>query len=357
MPSSITAMHYCVPRRRLTNAELAERFGEKNLASIVKMAGVRERRVVSPGETAADLAYWAAKRLLDARGISPKEIDLLVFASQTGDYQIPATACSLHGRLGMAESCAAFDIALGCSAFPYGLSVVHGMIATGQAKKALLLNAEALTTVIHPQDRGLVPLHGDGAVATLVEPVTERGLRGFLLGTAGEHYEHLIIPASGARCPRSAETKKEITDETGIVRTAEHLHMNGPAIFHFSVYKVPEVIRQALDKLQSTMDEVDLVLLHQANKTMVDLIYKSLKVPEEKRFYFMEEVGNTSGASSPMLLTEAWRQGRVKPGSRTLMASFGVGLSWGIVIIDWPLDLPAAVQASVEAGEEMAAST
>src|SRR5215469_15521851 len=108
MGSAIAAMHYCIPSRRLTNVELAQRFGEKQLASIVKMAGVRERRVVEPGQTAADLAFVAAQRLLQDRGILAGEIDLIVFASQTGDYQLPATACTLHGRLGMSESCAAF---------------------------------------------------------------------------------------------------------------------------------------------------------------------------------------------------------------------------------------------------------
>jgi 3-oxoacyl-[acyl-carrier-protein] synthase-3 len=306
---------------------------------------------VEPGQTAADLAFIAAQRLLQDRNIAAAEIDLIVFASQTGDYQLPATACTLHGRLGMSESCAAFDINLGCSSFPYALAVVHGMICSGLAQKALLINAEALTTVIHPMDRGLVPLHGDAGVATLVEAVDKGGIRGFLLGTQGAAYEHLIIPASGARLPRSAETKREVTDESGIVRSAEHLHMNGPAVFHFSVYKVPEVIHQALAKMGLTIADVDLVLLHQANKTMVDLIYKALKVPEEKRFYFLEDVGNASGASSPMLLAEAWRQGRIKPGSRTLVASFGVGLSWGIVVIEWPDPMAPAVQASVEIEE------
>jgi 3-oxoacyl-[acyl-carrier-protein] synthase-3 len=348
MGSAIAGMHYCIPSRRLTNEELARRFGEKQLTSIVKMSGVRERRVVEPGQTAADLALVAAERLLQDRSIEPSEIDLIIFASQTGDYQLPATACTLHGRLGLSESCAAFDINLGCSSFPYGLAVVHGMICSGLARKALLMNAEALTTVIHPMDRGLVPLHGDAGVATLVEAVDKGGIRGFLLGTQGASFEHLIIPASGARLPRSTETKREVTDESGIVRTAEHLHMNGPAIFHFSVYKVPEVIQQALAKMGLTIADIDLVLLHQANKTMVDLIYKVLKVPEEKRFYFFENVGNASGASSPMLLGEAWRAGRIKAGSRTLVASFGVGLSWGVVVIDWPDPLPPAVQASVE---------
>lgn len=353
MNTSITAMHYCVPKKRLTNEELAKRFGERQIKSIVRMAGIRERRVVSEGETAADLAYWAAKRLIEDRQLDSKEIDLLIFASQTGDYQMPATACVLHGRMGLSENCAAFDINMGCTSYPYSLSVAHSMIGAGIAHKALVLNAEALTTVIHPMDRGLVPLHGDGAVASLLEPISGKGgFAGFVLGTDGTGYHHLIIPASGGRIPRTEETKREIEDESGIIRTQEHVHMNGPAIFHFSVYKIPEVIKQALEQFQLTVDDLDLVLLHQANKTMVDLIYRALKVPSEKRFYFMEMVGNVSGPSTPMVLAEAWRQGLIRPGTRTLLAAFGVGLSWGIVVIEWPEDVGPAVQAPVEPGEE-----
>ncbi len=347
--SVITGMHYCVPSRRLTNEELIERFGERQVKSIVKMAGIEERRVVSPGETASDLAFAAAQTLLSDRGIDPRTIDLLVFASQTGDYQLPATACVLHGRLGLDEHCAAFDINLGCTSFPYALSVVHSMIVAGVAKRALLLNAEALTTVIHPLDRGLVPLHGDGAVATLVEPAGEDGgaLR-FFLGTDGAGYHHLMIPASGARIPRTEATKQEEKDESGIVRTQEHLHMNGAAIFHFSVYKVPEVIREALTRFGVTMADVDLVLLHQANRTMVQQIYRALEVPAEKQFLFMEKIGNLSGPSTPAVLAEAWRQGKLRPGSRTLLAAFGVGLSWGVVLIEWPRKIAPAVQGPVE---------
>jgi 3-oxoacyl-[acyl-carrier-protein] synthase III len=350
MNTTITGMHYCIPTRRLTNDELVQRFGERQVKSITKMAGVVERRVVEPGQTASDLAYWAAKRLLDDRNVDPGSIDLLIFASQTGDYQLPATACVLHGRLGLSERCGAFDINLGCTSFPYSLSVAHGMIAGGVAQRALVLTADALTTVIHPMDRGLVPLHGDGAVATMVEPTTVGGFAGFLLGTEGTGYQHLMIPASGARIPRSDETKKETTDESGIVRTQEHLAMNGPAIFHFSVYKVPDVIRQALERLQWTVADLDLLLLHQANKTMVDLIYRALDVPLEKRFYFMEHVGNTSGPSTPMVLAEAWRQGRVRPGGRVMFAAFGVGLSWGVAALEWPADVGPAVNGPVEPG-------
>ena len=349
MAAAITAIHYCLPPGRLTNDELAERFGAKQISSIVKMAGISERRIAPPGVTASDLAFVAAQRLLQSRGIAPAEIDLLVFVSQTGDYQIPATACVLHGRLGLGQHCAAFDINLGCSGYPYSLAVVDGLIGSGVAKKALLLNADALTQVIHPRDRGLVPLHGDGAVATLLEPAAPgEGLCGIHLGTDGTGAAHLMIPASGARKPRSEETKREMVDASGSVRTDEHLAMNGPAVFHFSVYKVPEMIRAGLTKFGVGIGEVDLVVLHQANKTMLELIYKSIGVPAEKKFFFMENVGNTSGASTPMALAEAVRQGRVAPGSLTLLASFGVGLYWGMALLRWPAGGIPPVTASVE---------
>jgi 3-oxoacyl-[acyl-carrier-protein] synthase-3 len=340
--SQIAGIHYCLPNGRLTNEDLLQRFDAKLVQSIVKMSGIQERRVVLPGQTASDLGFVAADRLLNRAGVPRETVDALIFASQTGDYQIPATACALHERLGLSQQCAAFDINLGCTSYPYSLAVADGLIASGQARRILLINADALTTVIHPRDRGLVPLHGDGACATLIEPSDGRhGLIGSLLGTDGTGHRYLIIPASGARKPRTAETRREIVDETGSVRTEEHLMMNGPAVFHFSVYKVPEVIRAALDKFGFTVENMDLVLLHQANRTMLDLIYRSLKVPEGKRFYFHESIGNLSGASTPTLLAEAVRSGRVQPGSLTLLAAFGVGLSWGVSLIRWPETVPA----------------
>jgi 3-oxoacyl-[acyl-carrier-protein] synthase-3 len=333
----------------LTNAELEQRFDPKSIKSIAKMSGIRERRIAAPDQTAADLAFVAAKRLLDARALKPTDIDLLVFASQTSDYQVPATACVLHGRLELSERCAAFDINLGCSAYPYCLAVVNGMIVSGAARRALLLNADVVSKIVHPRDRGLVPLHGDGATATLLEPMNnDVGMQGFFLGTDGLGAQHIMIPASGMRRALSADKCKEFVDETGSVRSNAHLCMNGPAVFHFSVYKVPEVIREALVGFGLTVNDLDLVILHQANKTMLELIYRALDVPIEKRFYFMEMVGNTAGASTPMVLAEAVRQGRIKPGSRTLLASFGNGLSWGVALIRWGADGITPVAASVE---------
>jgi 3-oxoacyl-[acyl-carrier-protein] synthase III len=350
MNAAITGLHYCLAPGRLTNEELAQRFDARMLGSIVKMSGIVERRVAPAGVTASDLAWVAAKRLLDDRCVDPKDVDLLIFVSQTSDHQIPATACSLHGRLGLGPRCAAFDINLGCSGYPYSLAVVDGLIRSGVGRKALLLNADTLTHVVHPRDRGLVPLHGDGAVATLLEPAQEQGsgLCGSFLGTDGSGAPYLMIPASGARTARTDETKREIVDTSGSVRTDEHLSMNGPAVFHFSVYKVPEVVKEALAKFSISIDELDLVILHQANKMMMDLIYKALGIPAAKRFYFMETVGNMSGASTPMALAEAVRVGRVKPSSLILLVSFGVGLSWGVSLIRWPVEGIAPVTSSVE---------
>jgi 3-oxoacyl-[acyl-carrier-protein] synthase-3 len=334
MRAAITAIHHCVPAHRLTQAEVEERFGAKNVAAIAKLSGIRERRVVESGMTAADLAFAAADRLLAGRAVPRESVDLLIVTTQTGEYQIPATANLLHQRLGLSQACAAFDINLGCTAYPYSLAVAQGWFAAGLARRALVINADALTTVIHPRDRSLVTLHGDGAVATLLEPAQgDDGLLGFHFGTDSSGWRYLCIPASGARQPRDEESRRETTDESGNVQTAEHLQMNGPAIFHFSIHKVPEVIQEALAKFSVKIEDLDLVLLHQANRFMLEQIYKKLGVPPEKQFFYLEDVGNLSGASTPAVLSEAVRQGRVRPGALVLLASFGVGLSWAVALV------------------------
>jgi len=310
------------------------RFGEKNVQSIAKLSGIRERRIVEPGMTAADLAFAAAQRLLKERNIPRETIDLLVVATQTGDYQIPGTSFVLHERLGLSKHCATYDLNQGCAAYPYALALVQGFFAMGAAKRALVLNTDALSGIIHPMDRTLVTLHGDGAVATLLDTAAENeGLLGFHFGTDSSGWRYLCMPASGARQPKNEDTRREIADDTGNVRTAEHFQMNGQAIFHFAIHQVPEVVNAALKQFGVTIAGLDLLVLHQANKFMIEQIYKKLGVPVEKQFFYLEEVGNLSGASSPAVLSEAVRQGRVKPGALVLLAAFGVGLSWGVMLL------------------------
>lgn len=345
----IKELHYCLAPDRLSDEGLAECFDVKQLKSITKMSGIHTRRVVVPGMTASDMAVVAAKRLLAEGHTAAEAIDLLVFVTQTPDYQIPATACDMHGRLGLSEACGAFDINLGCSAFPYALAVVSSMLEAGIATTALLCHADAVSTVLSPEDRGLRPLHGDGAVAcVLTRDPNEGGFDGFLLGTDGSQSRQIVMPASGMRLPRSEATRELVADESGSRRSQEQLCMNGPAVFHFSMDRIPKAIRDYLAQEGLTVDDLDWVLLHQANKTMVDLIYRALHVPPEKRFYFMEDVGNLAGASTPVVLAEAWRTGRIRAGQRVLMASFGNGLSWGVTSLVWPKLIPPASGASVE---------
>lgn len=348
--SSITAISHSLPTNVVSNAVLEKRFGAKAVKSIAKMSGVLSRRVVAPGQCASDLAYAAAMRLIEHRNIEPASIDLVIFASQTPDYRIPATSSVLHGRLGLAETCSTFDINQACASFLYALQVAHSMIVAGTAKSALVLNGDALTTLINPMDRGLVPLHGDAATATLVESsdIENGGLEFIEMGTDGTKFDLLLVPAGGARLPSNATTGKESTDEDGCLRNLDQLYMDGPAVFHFVVYKITDVLKNALTKMQRTIDDFDSVLLHQANKMMVDLIYRALDVPKEKRFYYLEDVGNSSGASLPTLLSQAWREGYVKPGTRTLLCAFGGGLSWGVASLKWPQDADAAVPGNVD---------
>ncbi len=336
---SILGLTAVLPEAILDNEELGRRFGVAEVASAIKMSGISARRVASPSQYASDLALTAAERLLSFLDFDRSSIDLLIFVSQTPDYRIPTTAAVLHGKLGLGENCATFDVNQACSAYPYTLGIAQSMIANGLARNALVLNADTLTRLIHPRDRSLIVLHGDAAAATILGACNEDfGLEGFTLGTAGSGAKHLLVPAGGSRMPCGPDTRIERTDGSGCVRSDENLVMDGPAVFHFSVYKVPEVIRATLDEFQLTVDDIDTVILHQANKTMVDLIYRSLRIPPEKRFYCLENMGNSSGPSTPVALAEAWRQGRIRPGSRTLICSFGAGLTWGVAMIRWPED-------------------
>jgi 3-oxoacyl-[acyl-carrier-protein] synthase-3 len=357
--STILSMAAVVPPDVLTNEALEQRFGKKEMDSITRMSGIKERRVVAPGQCASDLALTAAERLFQQGGFDRSLVDALFFVSQSPDYRIPTTSAVLHGKLGLPLSCATMDINLACSAFPYMLSLAHAMIVAGTARHVLLLNADAITTFLHPFDRSLVALHGDAACATIIGPCEDGfGFGKFTLGTDGAGARHLLIPAGGARIPPGPETRVESTDESGCVRTPEHLFMDGPAIFHFCVYKVPQVIKEALAALRLSMDQIDMLILHQANKTMLSLIYKTLKVPEEKQFYCLERFGNSSGPATPLALYECWRKGRIRPGSRTLICSFGAGLTWGVACIRWPEDARPALdlKPELEVGEVVSAA-
>jgi 3-oxoacyl-[acyl-carrier-protein] synthase-3 len=337
MPAGILAVDYTLGSENLTHEQLEQRFGQEAMKKVVSGAGIRNRRVAPKGVCGSDLAFDAAQRLISEHRIELSSIDLLIHCTQSPDYFLPTTACVLHERLGLKKECAAFDINLGCSQYVYALSVASSMIQSGVATRALVLTGDTVSHTVNPMDRSVVPLMGDGGSATLIGQVPEgQGFLGFELGTDGSGHKYLMIPAGGYRNPCTPETAVETTDAEGNVRSQQNLYMNGAAIFHFAITVVPKTVNAILAKLKLTMDDIDLVLFHQANQYMLDYLVKKLKIPPEKTHFYLSEIGNTSGSTMPTVLTEALRAGKVKPGSRILMVVFGVGLSWGATVMTWP---------------------
>jgi 3-oxoacyl-[acyl-carrier-protein] synthase-3 len=344
--SSIVATNYELPEKILTYEELEERFGPDSMKKVLSGSGIRNRRVAPPGVCGSDLAYNAACRLLEYHHIDRQEIDLLIFCTQTPDYFLPTSAAVLQHRLGLKKQCASFDINLGCSQYVYALAVAHSMISTGVCSKALVLTGDTMTRTVHPKDRSVVPLLGDGGSATLVSEVPDnQGFLGFELGTDGSGYQYLMIPAGAFRRPPTEETAREVTDAEGNVRSAQNLYMNGAAIFHFAISVVPPTVERLLAKVSLSLADVDLFLFHQASKYMLDYLFKKMRIPPEKTHVFVEDIGNTSGSALPIVMAEAWRAGRVRAGARVLMIAFGVGLSWAATLVRWPQDALGVVPA------------
>jgi 3-oxoacyl-[acyl-carrier-protein] synthase III len=321
----------------LTYEDLERRFGASAMQKVLSGAGIRNRRVAPRGVCGSDLAFNAATRLFEKYRIDPQSIDLLIFCTQSPDYWMPTTACILHDRLQLKHQCAAFDINLGCSQYVYALSVAHSMLLSGLARHALVLTGDTMSQIVHPQDRAVVPLMGDAGSATLLGEASEgTGFLGFELGTDGSGSQYLMIPAGAARQPYTPDTAIEATDGEGNVRTPQNLYMNGVAIFHFAISTVPKTVQTLLGKLSLDMSDIDLFLFHQANKYMIDYLLKKMKVPPDKTHFYLEDVGNTSGSTIPLLLADAWRAGKVKAGANVLAIGFGVGLSWAATVIRWP---------------------
>jgi 3-oxoacyl-[acyl-carrier-protein] synthase-3 len=335
--STILAVEPELGSDTLTYEELEARFGADAMQKVLSGAGIRNRRVAPPGVCGSDLAFNAATRMFAKYDIDPQSIDLLIFCTQSPDYWMPTTACVLHERLKLKNQCAAFDINLGCSQYVYALSVAHSMLVSGVAQRALVLTGDTMSQTVHPKDRAVVPLMGDAGSATLLGEASEgAGFLGFELGTDGSGHKYLMIPAGGARLPWSEETAVELIDAEGNVRTQQNLYMNGVAIFHFAISTVPRTVQALLDKLSLAMDQIDLFLFHQANKYMIEYLLKKMKIPAEKTHLYLEDVGNTSGSTLPLLLADALHAGKVKPGANVLAIGFGVGLSWAATVIRWP---------------------
>ena len=324
----IAAIATHLPDRVLSNDELAELYPAWPAKKILDKTGIRERRVAAEHETAGDLAFHAAQKLFAAGDHAREDVDFLILCTQAPDHPLPTTACLLQDRLRLNRHVGALDVNLGCSGFVYGLALAAGLIAAGAARTILLLTADTYSKFIHDGDKSVRTVFGDGAAATLVVSSEEGTIGPFVFGTDGAGGKDLIVEAGGFRTPRGPETGQAMEDEQGNIRSREHLFMHGANVMNFTLREVPRTFARLLEASGVTEAEVDQVVLHQANKLILDALQRKLGLPAEKLPRYYEDVGNTVSSSIPFVLANMRLTGQMAPGRRLALIGFGVGLSW-----------------------------
>lgn len=334
MKAQIMAIEYALPDQCVTNDDLDALHPDWSIHKVAERTGVLRRYICRDGETALDLAAAACEKLFERELVSREDIGAVIVCTQSPDYIMPPNSTLLQHRLQLPLSVAAFDYSLACSGFIYGLFMARALIESGMLDNVLLVTSEAYSKYLSPNDRGTMVLFGDGAAATLLCR-GETGVGELVLGTDGSGGERFIIPAGGARMPRSLATAEEQTDSNGNRRTQENIYMDGPAMLGFIKRRVPSSIQSLLEKSGYTYEDISMFVFHQASGLSLDLLEKTLAIPEDKMWRNLAQVGNTVSASIPIAIKDAETAGRIAPGSRLLLAGFGVGFSWGACIVDW----------------------
>lgn len=314
-----------LPENVLTNADL-ERMVETTDEWITSRTGIKERRIASDNEATSDMASKAARDALKDAGLDASDIDLIIVATITPDMFFPSTACLLQHKLG-ARTVPAFDIAVACSGYVYGLTIADKFIQNGTCKYALVVAAEKLSAVTDWEDRSTCILFGDGAGAAVLGPVEEGGILGSSLGADGSKGDLLQLPAGGSRMPASFKT---------VENKLHTIKMEGNVLFKYAVKIMADAALAVTEPLGLTGDDIDLIIPHQANIRILNAFAKRMGVdPAEKVYLNIEKYGNMSAASSAVALTEAVQEGRIKKGDTILMDAFGGGLTWGALVIRW----------------------
>ncbi len=329
MEAFIKAISYYLPEKVVTNEQLVEEFPEWSVEKIAKKVGINERHIAAEDETAGDMAFKAAEKLIAENGIDKSTIDFVLLCTQSPDYFLPSTSCIIQSKLGLSTKCGAFDFNLGCSGYEYGLAVAKGLIIGGIAKNILLLTAETYNKHIHPKDKGNRTIFGDGASASLISSEGFARIGEFVLGSDGSGYDRLIHKTGAMRHYQPLNDLHE--DENGNPLSSDYLFMDGKAIFDFTSDIVPLMIEETLQKNNLTSDDVELYVFHQANKYMINYLRKLMEIDKDKFYVFMEIVGNTVSSTIPIALVEAQKEGRLH--GNIVLAGFGVGLSYGATIL------------------------
>ena len=321
--AGIIGMGHAYPSGVLTNADL-ERIVDTSDEWITTRTGIKQRHKAADNEYTSQFAVKAATQALERANLKPEDIEIIICATTTPDQIMPSTGALIQAQLG-ATNAAGMDVFAACSGFLYGVTMVESMIRTGQIKHALVIGAEVLTKYVDYTDRSTCVIFGDGAGAAVLAPVEEgKGILATKIRSDGRYEEQLYAPGGG--------TKLGTTHET--IDNGEHFFkMKGNELFKVAVRSMAEISREMLDKAGYTVDDVDLVIPHQANQRITDAVASRLNVPEEKVYSNIAEHGNTSSASIPIALDECLQSGKVKEGDLVLLTAFGGGVTWGGTLI------------------------
>jgi 3-oxoacyl-[acyl-carrier-protein] synthase-3 len=324
MGVQILATGSYVPDRVVSNEEVARSVGcEPDW--ILQRSGIVERRHAPPDMASSGMATLAARRCLAAAQCPPDEVDLLLVATSTPDVLCPATANIVQRELGL--RCGAVDLMAACSGFVYALVTAMQYVANGCARRALVVGVDTMSRVLNPKDQYTYPLFGDGAGAVLVGAGSpEQGLASYTLGSDGSGEEMLTLRMSGSRMPACHE---------GVEQGLQYLEMDGRAVFRWAVELLHEQVPAVLARASLALPELDLIVLHQANLRILQAVAQKLDMPMEKFFVNLGRYGNTTAGTVPIALDEAYQQGRIRRGSKLLLAGFGAGLAWGVAVVRW----------------------
>lgn len=326
-------MATAVPQNEVSNLDF-DTIPEKERKLYVRTTGIEKRRVAKAGTCTSDLCEYAAKTLMEKLGWLPDEISVLVFLTQTPDYITPATAALLQHKLGLPQSCMALDVNLGCSGYPYGLSVVASILRNMPGAKALFLAGDVSSACLSEQDKSAAPIFSDAGSATALVQDDQAPEMFFNLETDGSGYEAIIIPEGGYRKPTTVQSLEVVEESAGIVRNKTHLVLNGINIFNFSVQAAPKNALALMEHYNIPKDGVDFFVFHQANLVINESIRKKLALTREQTPLTLGKFGNTSSATIPVTITSEIREMVNQGRNRLLLSGFGVGLSWGSAIID-----------------------
>jgi 3-oxoacyl-[acyl-carrier-protein] synthase-3 len=332
----IEAIAYSLGNDVVTNDQLQAENPHWDMTKTIERTGVASRPIAAAGTTALDLAYEASVDVLKILQLNACDIDALIFCTQTPDRVLPPNSTLLHGRLDMPTAVMAFDISHACSGFMYALGIARSLVASGTAHRVLVITADTYSRLVHPLDRSIRPLFGDGAAAAVVSAQQPcMAVLDMSFGTSGKHADRFIIKNGGARNESSVVDEVVVPDKSGRINSPNHIHMDGIGVLSFFNHAVPVAVREMLAKHNKSINDISLFVFHQASQLALDGIARSLKIPPSKMVIDMADTGNLVSASIPVVLAKLMANHSFAKGQFVVLCGFGVGLSWSTALVQF----------------------